>query len=103
MRFTKRVLSLILAGAMAVSLVGRAVEVRRLRTDWMQMVNGSLLLALISVFLLQLEEAQIRLHVFAAKGMEATYGQTAVVNNLTGANGAIAANDLLSRIRRLPK
>lgn len=29
--------------------------------------------------------------------MEATYGQTAVVNNLTGANGAIAANDLLSK------
>lgn len=32
----------------------------------------------------------------AGKGMEATYGQSAIINNLTGANGAIAASDLLS-------
>lgn len=33
----------------------------------------------------------------AARGMEEQYGQTVVVNNLTGANGAIAASDLLSK------
>lgn len=32
----------------------------------------------------------------AAQGMEKTYGKSVIVNNLTGANGAIAANDLLS-------
>lgn len=32
----------------------------------------------------------------AAKGLEQTYGQSVIVNNLTGANGAIAATDLLS-------
>lgn len=33
----------------------------------------------------------------AAKGLEKSYGQTVVVNNLTGANGAIAATDLLGQ------
>ena len=33
----------------------------------------------------------------AAKGMEEKYGQSVIVNNLTGANGAIAANDLNSK------
>ena len=33
----------------------------------------------------------------AAKGMEQKYGQSVIVNNLTGANGAIAINDLDSK------
>ena len=32
----------------------------------------------------------------AGKGLEKTYGKSVIVNNLTGANGAIAATDLLS-------
>lgn len=68
MRFTKRVLSLILAGAMAVSLVGCSGGSKTASNGLDAMVNGSLLLALISVFLLQLEEAQIRLHVLQPRG-----------------------------------
>ena len=66
MRFTKRVLSLILAGAMAVSLVGCSGG-SKTASNGLD-ANGSLLLALISVFLLQLEEAQIRLHVLQPRG-----------------------------------
>lgn len=97
MRFTKRVLSLILAGAMAVSLVGcsggskTASNGLDANGEWKPSSSINIRVPFAA------GGSADTIARIAAKGMEATYGQTAVVNNLTGANGAIAANDLLSK------
>lgn len=97
MRFTKRILSLILAGAMAVSLVGcsggskTASNGLDANGEWKPSSSINIRVPFAA------GGSADTIARIAAKGMEATYGQTAVVNNLTGANGAIAANDLLSK------
>lgn len=78
MRFTKRVLSLVLAGAMAISLAGCGGGSKTTSNgldangEWKPSSSINIRVPL------QLEEAQIRLHVLQPREWEATYGQTAV-------------------------
>lgn len=97
MKFTKRVASLVLAGVMAVSLAGCGGGNKAAATgldangEWKPSSSINIRVPFAA------GGSADTIARIAAKGMEAKYGQTAVVNNLTGANGAIAANDLLSK------